>query len=64
MNFVDEVGLTFRGFHLVFIHFLSPDIDECVSEPCQNGGTCTDGINSYSCTCLPGWAGPTCHIGT
>ena len=30
------------------------EIDECLSTPCQNGGTCEDGINSFSCQCLPG----------
>ena len=27
------------------------DIDDCQPNPCQNGGTCTDGVNSYSCEC-------------
>ncbi|CAH1779950.1 unnamed protein product, partial [Owenia fusiformis] len=26
------------------------DIDECSSNPCLNGVTCTDGVNSYTCT--------------
>ena len=30
---------------------LIPDIDDCASSPCQNGGTCTDGINSFTCNC-------------
>ena len=25
------------------------DIDDCVSDPCKNGWTCTDWINSYAC---------------
>ena len=25
------------------------DIDECASNPCQNLGTCTDGVNQYNC---------------
>lgn len=28
-----------------------PDINECTSNPCQNFGTCLDGINSFSCVC-------------
>ena len=39
------------------------DIDECASSPCQNGGTCNDGVNSYSCDCVPGHAGDNCEIG-
>lgn len=39
------------------------DIDECRSQPCQNGGTCTTpGINQYRCTCEAGFAGDNCDI--
>jgi hypothetical protein len=38
------------------------DIDECVSEPCQNDAACaTDGPNSYTCTCATGFAGHNCN---
>ena len=39
---------------------LSADIDECSPDPCENGGTCTDGINSYTCACIPGYDGANC----
>ena len=39
------------------------DIDECASSPCQNGGTCTDGVNSYTCTCVAGYEGDNCETG-
>jgi len=39
------------------------DIDECASNPCLNGGTCTDGINSFTCNCVPGYAGANCGSG-
>ncbi|WP_174816805.1 FG-GAP-like repeat-containing protein, partial [Myxococcus fulvus] len=29
--------------------------------PCQNGGSCTDGVNSYTCTCAPTYEGPQCQ---
>ena len=30
------------------------EIDECLSNPCQNHGICTDKLASYSCRCFPG----------
>ena len=36
------------------------DINECSSYPCLNGGTCTDGVDSFSCVCAPGSTGTTC----
>ena len=45
------------------IRSLISDIDECASGPCQNGGTCTDDINSYTCHCAPGYSGVNCNEG-
>ena len=39
------------------------NIDECHDMPCLNGGTCTDGVNSFSCDCVAGFVGDTCGIG-
>ncbi|XP_077993853.1 uncharacterized protein LOC144447650 [Glandiceps talaboti] len=36
------------------------EIDECDTNPCQNGGVCTDLINAYECQCSTGWEGATC----
>ena len=35
-------------------------INECLSNPCRNGGTCEDRTNAYSCTCSPGYIGTRC----
>ena len=40
------------------------DIDECASDPCDNGGNCTDGENGYTCTCEDGYVGADCEYGT
>src|SRR5262249_10422408 len=37
------------------------NINECASNPCQNGGVCIDGINSYSCNCVGGYGGVNCE---
>ena len=29
--------------------------DECLSNPCSNGGTCDDRYNGYTCRCPPNW---------
>lgn len=30
-------------------------------DPCSNGGFCKDGIDTFTCTCLPGFRGPECE---
>ena len=48
-------------FIITLLNFI--DVDECLSFPCKNGGSCYDNVGSYSCICAPGWEGPTCEIG-
>ncbi len=43
--------------------WLFPDINECASNPCQNGGVCVDGINRFTCNCPVGYTGLFCEIG-
>ena len=33
------------------VFFLQENINECASNPCQNGAPCVDGVNGYTCTC-------------
>lgn len=39
------------------------DIDDCLSSPCQNGGTCIDEVNAFVCLCLPSYGGSRCEKG-
>ncbi|XP_077594192.1 brevican core protein-like isoform X2 [Stigmatopora nigra] len=41
-----------------------PDEDECQSDPCLNGATCLDGVDDFSCLCLPSYDGKLCQRDT
>ncbi len=38
-------------------------VDECASNPCQNGGACTDALNGYTCSCPITFGGIHCEHG-
>ena len=50
-------------FQLLSLFPLHPDVDECLGNPCQNGGMCTHGVNSYACKCQSGYVGTNCEYG-
>ncbi|NXQ31501.1 SNED1 protein, partial [Alaudala cheleensis] len=37
------------------------DVDECLSQPCQNGATCLNGAGRFTCKCPPGFRGNNCE---
>jgi Notch-like protein len=37
-------------------------VDECASSPCRNGGTCLNGIDSYTCICSSLFSGHFCQF--
>jgi hypothetical protein len=41
---------------------MEDDKDDCDPNPCLNGGTCKDGDNSFTCTCVDGFVGDKCEI--
>ena len=38
-------------------------MNECSSAPCQNGGSCEDEEDGYTCECADGWTGAECQFG-
>ncbi|XP_067848573.1 coagulation factor VII-like [Heptranchias perlo] len=38
------------------------DMDQCASNPCQNGGTCQDQLQGYLCWCTEDFEGWNCEI--
>lgn len=38
------------------------NVDDCASSPCQNAGTCQDGVNDYTCSCTLGYTGKNCSV--
>ena len=38
------------------------NVNECASSPCQNGGTCVDGVNGYYCNCPTNYGGTNCEV--
>jgi hypothetical protein len=41
--------------------FCETEIDECESNPCQNGGECIDQVDAYLCICPEGYTGDNCE---
>lgn len=40
---------------------MSKLINHIISDPCENGGRCEDGVNQFICQCPPGYGGKRCE---
>lgn len=45
------------AFHTFLGNNCEIEVNECLSQPCQNGGSCTDELDSFSCQCPVGITG-------
>ena len=52
-----RIRLTLRFPHLIEVRV------GCESSPCQNSGTCVDGIGMLTCECPAGYVGDMCETG-
>lgn len=53
-GYLCECPIGFDGQHC------ENNIDDCVPNPCQNGGSCIDGVGTFVCDCPDGTFGDTC----
>lgn len=53
----------FIYFNNVSFFIYSSDIDDCINVTCKNGGSCIDGINNFTCSCVKGYTGDWCETG-
>ena len=62
LNSVFTQWLCLKLSSVIFYNMIAfTDIDDCMPDSCLNGGTCEDGINSFTCQCAEGFDGPTCE---
>ena len=47
----------------MYMYIVFADIDECLSEPCENNGTCVDGAGGHTCICTALFTGHNCESG-
>ena len=56
--------LIYLLFYLHASIFVTPlDIDDCLSQPCENGATCVDDVHHVTCDCPFGFEGAFCDRG-
>ena len=46
-------------YNLTFICYLATP---CASDPCFNGGTCSENESAFSCSCPVGYRGDRCEV--
>ena len=60
-HYIPESIISNSDIEMIFSYI--SDINECSSNPCENGGSCTDNVNHYTCSCADGYTGIHCETG-
>lgn len=62
LNF--QWGIRYDHCLLIFtLYLFFKDIDDCLPNPCINGGECTNTMGSFTCQCESGLTGKFCEQG-
>ncbi len=62
-GYTDQNTTIVQTLILTVEHPSISDTGNCSSlNPCLNGGTCIDGVDSCRCSCVAGYTGPDCEI--
>ena len=60
-NFVSSEGTFGAEYHPALdVCYQTPE-DHCTPNPCQNGGSCVNGWDGYTCACPAGYSGTSCE---
>ena len=60
-NFVSSEGTFGAEYHPALdVCYQTPE-DHCTPNPCQNGGSCVNGWDGYTCSCPAGFSGASCE---
>ncbi|XP_033099723.1 uncharacterized protein LOC117103263, partial [Anneissia japonica] len=59
-NALDD-SMTFSTMNTISAETFLIGLGDCSSSPCQNSGTCTRLLSSYTCTCASGYQGNNCQ---
>nr|XP_006814129.1 PREDICTED: tenascin-X-like [Saccoglossus kowalevskii] len=61
VRFEADFTNAFTGFRISFNASKVASADNCASNPCQNGGQCTNTPSGYECECAEGYTGTNCE---
>ena len=59
-SFVSFESILCYSSVFLFLQFFL-EFDHCANNPCQNSGTCVDGVGDFACICLLYYYGRNCY---